>query len=122
MRLGTSSSRHKGRGCHKGRGWDFATWLPAGAARAEKTLAERPDPWRTSGGTLGWYVAAMLYALVGAGIALRAVEFMEDRSFSRDETFLALNIVERSFSALLSPLDFNQAAPFGFLETQKLAS
>jgi len=53
---------------------------------------------------------------------LRLAEFLENRSLSRDETFLALNIIDRSFRALTRPLDFNQGAPIGFLEVQKAIS
>lgn len=62
----------------------------------------------------------MSFAAVAAGVALRLSEFLQGRSFSRDETFLALNIIDRSFSSLFQPLDFNQGAPIGFLASQKL--
>jgi Dolichyl-phosphate-mannose-protein mannosyltransferase len=65
-------------------------------------------------------VAIVSYTLIGVGAALRLTEFLANRSLSRDETLLALNITDRSWSALLRTLDFNQGAPIGFLTMQKL--
>jgi hypothetical protein len=58
-------------------------------------------------------------AAVGIGIMLRLVEFFRNRSLSQDEAQLALNIMNRSFDRLFGELDFNQAAPQGFLAVQK---
>jgi hypothetical protein len=64
-------------------------------------------------------VAIVSYTLIGIGAGLRLTEFLGNRSLSRDETFLALNITDRSWSGLLRTLDFNQGAPIGFLIVQK---
>jgi hypothetical protein len=58
-------------------------------------------------------------AAVGIGIMLRLLEFFKSRSLSQDEAQLALNIMNRSFDRLFGQLDFNQAAPQGFLALQK---
>lgn len=66
-----------------------------------------PDlrPWVTR---LAWF-------LVGLGVLARLVRYLSNRSLWRDEAALALNIVDRSFAELLTPLDYDQVAPLGFL-------
>lgn len=54
-----------------------------------------------------------------AGIIFRMGGYFVNRSLWLDEAYLALNIVSRSYSELMQPLDFNQAAPLGFLFIQK---
>lgn len=57
--------------------------------------------------------------LLLAGTALRVVPFLLDRSLWLDEAKLALNVVERSPAQLFRPLDYEQAAPVGFLLLEK---
>jgi hypothetical protein len=57
----------------------------------------------------------LIFALVALGIALRVAQYAANRSLWLDEAFLALNLIEKPVSALTGPLDFNQAAPVGFL-------
>lgn len=59
--------------------------------------------------------------IVLLGVIARAVHLFADRSLWLDEAMLALNLAERSFAELTGPLDFNQAAPIGFLWAEKLA-
>ncbi len=59
------------------------------------------------------------WAIIGIGIILRVAQFLYNRSLTEGEAGLALNIVQRSYAALLSPLDYVQAAPIGFLMLQK---
>jgi hypothetical protein len=61
------------------------------------------------------------WAFVGLGCGLRILQYVANRSLSIDESFLALNLIEKSPQQLLNALDFNQAAPLGFLEAEKLA-
>lgn len=61
------------------------------------------------------------YALIVIGAALRLAQYLANRSLSIDESFLALNLIQKSPRALLGELNFNQAGPIGFLEAEKLA-
>lgn len=67
---------------------------------------------------LFWAAAAVLLLAV----CLRAKEFFFARSLWMDEARLALNILERGYVALLAPLDFDQAAPPGYLWLTKLST
>ena len=67
-----------------------------------------------------WYAApVVLVALAVLGVGLRAVPLFGDRNLWIDEAMLALNLVNRSASELLKPLDWNQGAPAGFLVAAK---
>jgi len=67
------------------------------------TLAARSIPW-----------------VLAAGVAARVATYVSNRSLWLDEAMLALNIDQRSFAGLTGSLDFNQAAPLGFLWLEKL--
>ncbi|MGA9379700.1 MAG: glycosyltransferase family 39 protein [Phormidium sp.] len=54
------------------------------------------------------------------GILIRVAQYLSNRALWGDEASLALNIVNRSYLELLQPLDRNQAAPPGFLWSEKL--
>lgn len=53
--------------------------------------------------------------LVAFGIALRTWEFCAHYSLNHDDICLALNLMTRSTLGLMRTLDFDQAAPLGFL-------
>ncbi len=61
------------------------------------------------------------WLIIGLGSILRVAQYLSGRSLWLDEAKLALNIVNRSFSGLLQPLDYDQGAPVGFLMLEKLA-
>jgi hypothetical protein len=61
------------------------------------------------------------YILLATGIVIRVYHYLVNRSLWLDEAMLSNNIIDRSFSQLLEPLDKLQIAPIGFLFTQKVA-
>jgi 4-amino-4-deoxy-L-arabinose transferase-like glycosyltransferase len=63
-----------------------------------------------------------LWTIVLLGIALRVQQYVYDRSLWMDEAFLALNIMDKSFTDLFGQLAFNQGAPPGFLLVERLDS
>ena len=69
--------------------------------------------------TAWWRYAA--YAALAAGAALRIAQYVAHSSLSIDESFLSLDLLRLSPGDLLGRLDFNQAAPLGFLEVEKAA-
>src|SRR5918996_4581189 len=54
-------------------------------------------------------------SLIALALALRLTYYLLNPSLSNDEAQLALNIMHRSYGDLFERLDFNQAAPPGFL-------
>lgn len=58
--------------------------------------------------------------LVAIALALRLNYYLLNPSLSNDEASLALNLMHRSYAGLFERLDFDQAAPPGFLLLQKL--
>lgn len=58
---------------------------------------------------------------IAFGIIIRLAQYISNRSLWGDEAYIALNIVNRSYLELLQPLDYDQAAPPGFLWVEKLA-
>ncbi|MGJ3249736.1 MAG: glycosyltransferase family 39 protein [Elainellaceae cyanobacterium] len=59
--------------------------------------------------------------IIGFGILIRLVQYLYNRSLWADEAKIALNIVNSSYLDFLQPLDYDQAAPVGFLMVEKLA-
>jgi hypothetical protein len=67
------------------------------------------------------YAARWLpWLLMAIGVLLRADQYFGNRSLWLDESFLALNIVQRTPLQLIQPLDYGQGAPVGFLLAEKL--
>jgi hypothetical protein len=61
------------------------------------------------------------WVIVAAGVLLRLARYLHDKSLWLDESFLALNLMTRSFHGLTETLDWNQGAPLGFLFSEKVA-
>lgn len=61
----------------------------------------------------------IVWTLLAVGVAVRVVQYQPARSLWHDEAALGANIIQRSYSELLAPLDFNQGAPIGFLMVEK---
>ena len=51
---------------------------------------------------------------------MRLIQYIINRSLWLDESFFALNIVNKTFPELFKPLDYMQVAPVGFLVIEKL--
>ena len=68
------------------------------------------------------YCDYLTWCLVFLGILVRLVQYLSNRSLWGDEVNLALNIIDRSYLELTQTLDYNQAAPLGFLWLEKLAT
>ncbi len=59
------------------------------------------------------------WIIIISGIVNRLIQYIYNRSLWADEAVLALNIVNRSYSELTQPLDYDQVAPIGFLWIEK---
>jgi 4-amino-4-deoxy-L-arabinose transferase-like glycosyltransferase len=59
--------------------------------------------------------------IISYGIVLRAARYFFNPALYVDEGSLALNIIHRPLAGLLHSLDYNQAAPFGFLALERFA-
>jgi 4-amino-4-deoxy-L-arabinose transferase-like glycosyltransferase len=67
-------------------------------------------------------VPAIVTAAVVLGVALRARQYIGQRSLWVDEASIALNLAARDFLGLLRPLRHNQTAPILFLWLEELAT
>jgi uncharacterized membrane protein len=66
------------------------------------------------------YINRVLFcSIFFIGIALRLIQYLQNRSLWTDEAMLALNVIDKSFWSLLKPLDYNQVAPILFLFLEK---
>lgn len=63
---------------------------------------------------------AISWIIIIFGIIIRLIQYISNRSLWADESVLALNIVNRSYTELTQPLDYDQVAPIGFLWIEKL--
>jgi hypothetical protein len=76
---------------------------------------QRIPEWLRDSRTL---TALTTIAVIG-GVILRARRYFANRSLWLDEAMIALNILRRDVAGLLQPLEYNQAAPFGFLVSEQ---
>jgi uncharacterized membrane protein len=65
------------------------------------------------------WAALFPVVLILIGATLRTAEYLHNKAIWLDEAHVALNILERGFADLLKPLDYNQAAPCGFLVAER---
>lgn len=64
----------------------------------------------------------LLPVVIMIGVVFSIVQFLYNRSLWLDESFLALNFIDRNFFELLKPLSYLQVAPIFFLWIEKLAT
>jgi hypothetical protein len=98
---------------------------PACRANVHAGLLRKPTPTKqlppsAAGSSRRAWLLRCGWFIVGVGSALRILQYAANRSLSIDESFLALNLISKSPRELLQSLAFNQAAPLGFLEAEKL--
>jgi hypothetical protein len=62
----------------------------------------------------------LVFAVAAFGVICRLTQYLVDSSLWYDESFVALNVIHKSFGALFGPLDWNEASPPGFLAAEKL--
>jgi hypothetical protein len=68
-----------------------------------------------------WVGSCLVVVFSFLGIALRLRQYLFNRSLWHDEVSLAVNIIDRDLTTLLStPLAYNQSAPPGFLVAARL--
>ena len=82
-----------------------ATWLP------EKARGLAPL-WR---GAVAMTCGRVVSAIIAFGIVVRVAQYLGNHPLWVDEAMLALNIVHKSPFELLGRLEYEQAAPVGFL-------
>src|SRR5690348_5153488 len=90
------------------------------AAATEEAPIDLPaaDPAETA--RLAWRWAVIVAIPVGVG--LRAWQYFAQASLVLDEAAVARNVLDRGVLGLLTPLDYAQVAPPGFLLLVKLAT
>jgi 4-amino-4-deoxy-L-arabinose transferase-like glycosyltransferase len=74
---------------------------------------------RAVSGARGYDIATSVIVLMAS--ALQVAQYLYDRSLWMDEAFLSINLLDQPFSRLFGQLGFNQAAPPGFLVTERVA-
>jgi hypothetical protein len=66
-------------------------------------------------------VVGVVGLILGAGALARLIQFVDRRTLWYDEAMLSLNVATRTWSGLMRPLDYEQAAPVPFLWLQRAA-
>jgi hypothetical protein len=99
--------------------------MPSPLVRPRRNVIDFAISEETSGNSLfarlwqtwtPWFGQGLIVLLLVLGLALRLRQYLFNRSFIYDEASLALNILDRDLSSLLTaPLDHTQSAPPGFL-------
>ena len=91
--------------------------------RTVDVASERARPGGSARTAGSWSLLHSTWVIAGVlafGAALRLVRYLSDRSLWLDESYLAINLMTRSYRSLLETLDYNQGAPIGFLWAERL--
>lgn len=91
------------------------TNLPASAGTHRNRDAAPSDPSRR----LRLLTIVLLVVLAAAGTISRVAEFARMHSMMMDECAVCMNIADRSIAGFTHTLDYDQAAPFGYLTFSK---
>jgi hypothetical protein len=119
LRSRVSRPPRGGRSSGRVKGFLATVGLPTLRAPAPPRLVLRGRGWRAAIEQL--LVSTPLHAgLIAIGIVARVARYVSDRSLWLDESYIALNLMNRSYSGLLGTLDFGQGGPAGLLLLQKL--
>jgi hypothetical protein len=68
------------------------------------------------------YYKIAIYAIFALAVGMSLAQYLYNRSLNMDEAALALNIINKNFIELLSPMEMGQVAPILFLWIEKLFS
>jgi hypothetical protein len=90
--------------------------LPSAVSAAESSPRMNINKFREF-----YFSKGLIWLLLAAGIFLRLRQYAANRSLWNDEATLAINLITRSFSGLISPLEGKLVVPFGFLMSERLA-
>jgi len=93
-------------------GLNFFMFFYALYGRREIAETGNDKAWRPSSLSTATLVILVLTAIL-------VMQFLYNRSLWLDEAMLSLNIIKRSFTGLLHPMDYNQVAPVLFLLIEK---
>ncbi|MCC6488654.1 MAG: glycosyltransferase family 39 protein, partial [Candidatus Hydrogenedentes bacterium] len=68
-----------------------------------------------------WQAVLLPLSLLMLAVALRTAEYAHNKAIWLDEAYVALNVLDRDYTALLKPMEWGQAAPLGFLFAERFA-
>ena len=69
---------------------------------------------------INYLIIFLLLFTAVLGFRLMLLQLLQDRGLWRDESFLGINLIHKSYGDFLSTLDYDQIAPFLFLCIQKV--
>ena len=80
----------------------------------------KPSGEKRTSQTRQWRVDWLVLVAVVFGLVCRVSQYAANTSVWHDEAFVALNVIHKTFTSLLGPLDWHEASPPGFLIVEKL--
>src|SRR5262249_22633404 len=82
-------------------------------------MAESLDEDPHIAGPAAPYLTGAVWAFVCLGIAMRVLRYALNYPIWSDEAFVAANLIDRDYLALLRPLDYGQLCPVLFLWAER---